>query len=39
MCFMFETTYMLKFPKFAIEKNKLDTEYIDVRNFFYFILF
>jgi homogentisate 1,2-dioxygenase len=31
MAFMFETAYILKLPKFAIESEKLDTEYIDVR--------
>jgi hypothetical protein len=39
MAFMFESTYMFKFPKFAIERNKLDTEYIDVRNFYFLIFF
>ncbi len=33
MSFMFETAYLLKFPKFAIERERLDTEYIDVNSF------
>jgi hypothetical protein len=37
MAFMFETCYIFKFPKFAIERNRLDTDYINV-NFFLKIL-
>jgi homogentisate 1,2-dioxygenase len=33
MAFMFETTYIFKFPKFAIEQERLDDEYIDVIKF------
>jgi len=33
MAFMFESAYIFKFPKFAIEKERLDMEYIDVYNF------
>jgi len=38
MAFMFESTYIFKFPKFAIERNRLDTEYIDVRNFLFLFI-
>ena len=30
MAFMFESAYLFKYPKFAIEKERLDNEYIDV---------
>lgn len=30
LAFMFETSLMLKFPKFAIEDDMLDLEYIEV---------
>lgn len=30
LAFMFETTYMLKHPKFAVEDDRLDLEYVDV---------
>jgi homogentisate 1,2-dioxygenase len=34
MAFMFESAYLFKFPKFAIEKERLDTEYVDVNIIF-----
>lgn len=30
LAFMFESAYLFKFPKFAIDKEKLDVDYIDV---------
>jgi hypothetical protein len=30
MAFMFETAYILKMPKFAIQDEKMDLEYVDV---------
>jgi len=35
MAFMFESAYIFKFPKFAVERERLDVEYIDV-NYFLF---
>jgi homogentisate 1,2-dioxygenase len=34
MSFMFETAYIMKFPNFAIEDDRMDLDYIDVSDGF-----
>jgi len=38
LAFMFETTFMMKFPKFSITEDRLDTTYIEKVRYLYNIL-